>query len=202
MVETGSKAIELQNRRVREQLQQAMAKMDEWTTQQLHELHMTEPGRRAAHRAFRHIVWMRKYLILPRHTPIEQRFLHMMLKLAIATDPGLQSRAVELSKYLSRAYPYEWIVSPITHIARAIGRDVILREADSTFGEVHLAAQLAFVLFHHKQLGIKNVSSYAELYNRTVSLDKENYFYPTDHNWRLDLGLQRHTALRHQAHRR
>jgi len=144
---------------------------------------------------------MRKYLILPRHTPIELRFLRMMLKLAIATDPGLQPRAVELAKYMSQSYPSEWIASPITHIARAIARDVILREADSTFGEVHLAAQLGFVLFHHEQLGIENVSSYAELYNRTVNLDKGNYFYPTNNDWRLSLGLQRHTELRHQAHR-
>ncbi len=201
MVETGSKAVELQNKRVQEHLQQATARMDEWTAQQVHELRMTQPGRRAAERAFRKIVWSRKYLILPRHTPIEQRFLRMMLKLSIATDSGLQPRAVELSKYMSQSYPYEWIASPITHVARAIAEDVILREADSTFGEAPLAAKLGFVLFHHEQLAVENVSNYSDLYNHTVNLEKENYFQVANNNWRLDLGLQHHAELRQQAHR-
>ncbi len=201
MVETGSKAIELQNRRVKEHLQQATDRMDGWTAQQVRELRMTQPGRRAAGRAFRKIVWSRRSLVLPRHTPIERRFLRMMLKLAIATDPGLQPRAVELAKYMGQSYPYEWIASPITHIARAIAQDVILREADSAYGEVPLAAKLGFVLFHHKQLGIKNVSSYSELYNRTVNLDQENYFQIPNSDWRLDLGLQHHAELRERAHR-
>jgi len=200
-METASKAIELQNRRVQEHLQQATDRMDEWTARQTRGLRMTEPGRRAVQRAFRKVVCSRKYLVVPRHTPIERRFLRMMLNLAIATDPGLQSRAVELARYMSKAYPYEWTVSPITHIARAIAEDVILREADSTFGEVPIAAKLAFVLFHHKQLGVKNVSDYAELYNQTLNLDKENYFYAADNDRRLDLGLQHHAELREQAHR-
>jgi len=201
MVETASKAVELQNRRVQEHLQRATARMDEWTATQVRELRITEPGRRAAERAFRKVVWSRKYLILPRHTPIELRFLRMMLKLAIATDPGLQPRAVELAKYMSQSYSSEWIASPITHVARAIAQDVILREADSTFGEVPLAAKLGFVLFHHEQLTIENVSNYSELYNHTVNLEKENYFQIANSNWRLDLGLQRHAELRQQAHR-
>jgi len=199
MVETASTAIELQNRRVQEHLHRAMDRMDEWTAQQAHELRMTQPGQRAFERAFRKVACSRKYLVLPRHTPIERRFLRMMLKLALATDPGLQQRAVELAKYLSQAYSYEWIVSPTTHIARAIAQDVILREADTTFGEVPLAAKLAFVLFHHDQLGVENVSDYAELYSQTLNLDKENYFYSADNDWRLDLGLQRHAELRRQA---
>ncbi len=200
-VETTSKAIKLQNRRVQEHLQQAIDRMEEWTAQQARELRMTEPGRRAFKQAFRRIAWSRKYLILPRHTPIERRFLRMMLKLAIATDPALQQRATELAKYMSKAYSYEWTVSPITHIARAIARDVILREADTTFGEAPIAAKLAFVLFHHQQLGIENVSSYTELYNRTVTLDKKGYFRAAYNNWRLALGLQHHAELREQAHR-
>jgi len=201
MVETASKTIELQNKRVQEHLQRATDRMDKWTDQQVRELRMTQPGRRAFERAFRRIARSRKYLILPRHTPIERRFLRMMLKLAIATDSGLQPRATELAKYMSQAYPSEWIISPVTHIARAIARDVILREADTTFGEVPIAAKLAFVLFHHEQLGVENVSSYSELYSHTLILDKENYFYAADNDRRLDLGLQHHAELREQAHR-
>jgi len=58
MVETVSKAIELQNRRVQEHLQQATARMDEWTAQQVRELRMTQPGRQAAERAFRKVSCM------------------------------------------------------------------------------------------------------------------------------------------------
>ena len=202
MVETSSNAIELQNRRVQEHLQKATDRMDEWTAQQARELRMTQPGRRAFERAFRKIVRSRKYLILPRHTPVERQFLRMIVKLAIATDPGLQPRAAELVKYVSKAYPYEWTVSPITHIARAIAQDVILREADSTFGEAPIAAKLAFVLFHHKQFGVASVSNYTELYNQTLNLDKENYFYAVASDRRVDLGLQHHAELREQAHRR
>ena len=200
-METASKAIQLHNRRVEEHLEQATDRMDDWTAQQARELRMTQPGRRALGYAFCKIVYSRKYLVLPRHTPVERRFLLMMLKLSIATDPGLQQRAMELAKYMSKAYPYEWIVSPVTHIARTIAQDVILREADSTFGEVPLAAKLAFVLFHHKQLKVENVSDYSELYNQTLSLDKENYFSAVAEDWRLDLGLQHHAELRQQAHR-
>lgn len=201
MMETASTQIELQNRRVQEHLQQATDRMDEWTARQTRGLRMTEPGRRAVQRAFRKVVWSRKYLILPRHTPVERRFLRMMLKLTIATDPGLQQRTAELADYMSKTYPYEWTVSPITHIARAIARDVILREADTTFGEAPLAAKLGFVLFHHEQLGVENVSSYAELYNQTLHLDKEDYFRAVHNDRRLDLGLQHHAELRRQAHR-
>ncbi len=202
MLETANKQTELQNRRVQEHLQRAIDRMDEWTAQQTRELRMTQPGRRAVQYGFRKVVCSRKYLVLPRHTPIERRFLRMMLNLAIATDPGLQARAAELAKYMSKAYPYEWTVSPITHIARSIAQDVILREADSAFGQVPLAAKLAFVLFHHEQLRVENVSSYSELYNKTVNLEKENYFQVPNNNWRLDLGLQQHTELRREARRR
>jgi len=56
MVETTSKATKLQNRRVQEHLQQATVRMDEWTAQQIRELRMTEPGRRAVERAFQKVV--------------------------------------------------------------------------------------------------------------------------------------------------
>lgn len=195
-MDTGVDLIELQNRRVEEHLQEAIHRMELWTNEQLQKLRMTEPSRRVAERVYRKLCRSRHYLILPRHSERERRFLRMMLKLAIATDPSLQQRAVELAKYLSGSYPFEWTVSAVTNIARAIARDVILREADSTFGDTPMAAELAFVLFHHEQLGVENVSDYAETYSRALTLYNANYFEPQDRQGRLDLGLQRHSQLR------
>ncbi len=200
-MESGATPTDLQNRRVSEQLEQAMKRMEEWTAEQARDLRMTQLGRRAAQRAFGKAICRRKWLLLPRHSRIERRFLRMMLTLAIATDSNLQNRAVELARYMSKNYAYEWISNPVTRTARNIAHDVILREADSSFGSTPLAAQLAFVLFHHQGWKITNVSDYTELYSQALNLDKMGFFRDRFSDWRLDLGLQHHARLRVDGHR-
>ncbi len=196
MPQKTDQATELQNKHVKQQLEQALKKMEQWTEEQVRELHMTQPGRQAARRAVRKITMARKWLIFPRHSPTERRFLRMMLHLAIATDPALQDRAAELAKYMSKNYPSEWLSNPVTLIARSIARDVILREADSAFGNTPLAGQLAFVLFHHQEYRVENVSDYAALYSWAVNLDKVGFFRDRFSHWRVDLGLPHHAKLR------
>jgi len=201
MAETAVTAVELHNRRVEEQLEQALQKMEEWTAQQISELRMTGPGRRAVQRGYRKIICGRSFWLVPRHSALERRFLRMMLALAIATDPSLQDRAVELARYMSKNYPYEWLTSAVTYMARSGAQDLILREADSSFGSTPLARELAFVLFHHRELHITNVSDYTELYSRALSHDKAGLFHDDYLEWRLDLGLQRHSEMRKRARR-
>lgn len=199
MAETAASAVELHDRRVQEQIEDAIKRMEQWVAEQTQQLRMTQPRRRVARHAFRKVICRRKWLVLPRHTDTERRFLRMMLMLAIATDPGLQNRAIELARYMSNNYVYEWLTNRSTRTACNIARDVILREADSSFGSTPLAGQLAFVLFHHENLDIENVSNYTQLYSRALSLDKMGFFRDRFSEWRLDLGLQHHSKLRQDA---
>ena len=201
MAETAVTAVELHNRRVEEQLEQALQKMEQGTAQQVSELRMTQPGRGAVQRSYRKVICGRSYWLVPRHSALERRFLRMMLELAIATDPSLQDRAVEVARYMSKNYPYEWLTSAVTYMARSGAQDLILRAADSSFGSTPLARELGFVLFHHRKLHITNVSDYTELYSRALSLDKTGLFHDEYPDWRLDLGLQRHPEMRRRAQR-
>ena len=201
MAETAVTAVELQNRRVEEQLEQALQKMEEWTAEQVNELRMTGPGRRAVQRSYRKVICGRSFWLVPRHSALERRFLRMTLALAIATDPSLQDRAVEVARYMSKNYPHQWLTSAATYMGRSIAHDLILREADSSFGSTPLARELGFVLFHHRELHITNVSDYTELYSRALSQDKAGLFHDEYPDWRLDLGLQRHPEMRKRARR-
>ena len=196
MVAVLSKAEELQDRRVVEQIEDAIRRMEQWTGEQLTSLRLTQPGRKAATRAYRRVICGRQWLMVTRHSATERRFLRMMLELAIATSPQLQPRAVELARYLSKSYPFEWLHNPVTTVARAIAHDLILREADSDFGNTPLAPQLGFVLFHHRELNVNRVSDYTELYNRALNLETEGFFRNQYNDWRVDLGLHRHGELR------
>ncbi|MCX7599287.1 MAG: hypothetical protein N2512_10565, partial [Armatimonadetes bacterium] len=156
------------------------------------------PARKAAEAAWRRVVLRRRYLVIPRHTPVEQRFLRMMIKLAIAEDPRLADRAKELARYLSTDYPFEWLFSPCTAIARAEARILMLHEADSQFGETPMARQVAFVQYHWRQLGVKDVASLGECYAMASFLEQRRYFMCKDEAWRRGLGLHQH-ALRRQS---
>ena len=189
-------AEEIHNQRVIEQLQARICNMEEWTEEQTRRLRMTTPVRRAAEQAYRQVICARRYLLVPRHTTLQRRFLQMILMLAVATDSNLASQAARVARYLSHNYIYEWCTSPITARARNTARDMILRAADSPFHETPYAPHLAYVMFHHDEVGITNVSDYTEMYTQALALDHESFFRDLDRAERQDLGLHLHPHIR------
>lgn len=177
-------------------LEARLRDMEAWTEEECMRLKMTAPARKAAEAAWRRVVLRRRYLILPRHTRVEQRFLRMMIKLAIAEDPRLADRAIEVARYLSSDYAFEWLISPCTSLARAEARVLMLHEADSEFGETPMARQVAFVQHHWRQLGVKDVANLGECYAMASFLEQRRYFMCKDEAWRRELGLHQHAYRR------
>ncbi|MBC7288664.1 MAG: hypothetical protein H5T86_11630 [Armatimonadetes bacterium] len=186
------------NKLMAEHFEQGLHQMEQWTEEECRRLKMTTRAREAAERAWRRVVvWGRKYLLLPRHTPVERRFLRMMIKLTLAEVPGLVDRAVEVARYLSSNYAFEWLLSPCTRAARAEARALLLTSAESQFGETPLARQVAFVQYHWRQLHIRNVADLGEVYSMALFLEQHHFFMSTQDEWRKSLGLHR-LALQRQ----
>jgi hypothetical protein len=177
-------------------LEQRLREMENWTEEECRRLKMTSRAREAAERAWRQVVLGRRYLLLPKHTPPERRFLRMMIKLMIAENPGLVERAVELARYLSASYPFEWLISPCTRLARADARALLLQEAETEFGETPLARQVAYAQYHWQQLRIRDVANLGEVYAMALFLDQHSHFLNPHEEWRVSLGLHRHALQR------
>ena len=186
----------IKNQRVSTQLEDIMQQMEQRNAQLVRMLQITDPVRRTVEQVYRKFICGHRYWLVGRHTPMERRFLRMMLTLALATDSSLQAQAKRVGRYLSNNYAYEWCASPVSSPGRAAARDMILRAADSRFDETPYAAQLGYVLFHHQDLRIKNVSDYSEMYTRALALDQERYFRDKGLEERHALGLHRQPKMR------
>ena len=162
--------------RAQDQLDLAIEQMENRVLNRTRELRMTDLVRRAARKAAAAAGRSRRYLFLERHTPTQQRFLRMMVELAFATDPSLQNRARQAAKYYSRNYAFEWMVNPVMAPARELARDTILRAGDSEYGETPLAGPMAYVMFHHDEVGVANVAAYSDVYTRTFKLERAGFF--------------------------
>jgi hypothetical protein len=193
---------ERRNALMKEHLERSMRQMDEETEELCKKLRMTTGARQAAEAAWRRVaLYGRRSFLLPRHTAVERKFLRMMIKILIAENPGLASRSLELARYLSDNYPFEWTISPSTAIARAQARHILLTEAESEFGETPIARPFAYSLYHWRQLRIKDPANLGEVYAMAVFLDHQRHFMDKDPERRKDLGLHRH-ALRRQLRTR
>jgi hypothetical protein len=181
---------EIRNERTRQVIERINGEIEDWTMAKLAELRMTHRSRQAAEHAFNKVVAGRRYLLIPKHTEEERYFLRLMIMLAIAKRPGLQSRAPEVADYYSTAYPFEWTQSPIARPAIRRAQDMILSAAESEFGETPMAPALAYVYHHHNTLNIRNVSSYGECYTHAASLTHHRHFVNLEQAWRERLGLQ------------
>ncbi len=178
---TRTTAQRIRNQRVSTQVEDMVREMEQRNAQLIRMLQITDPVRQTAEQVYRKFICGYRYWIVARHTPMERRFLRMMLT---------------LGRYLSNNYPYEWCASPVSSPGRAAARDMILRAADSRFDETPYAAQLGYVLFHHQDLRIKNVSDYSELYTRALALDQKGFFRDKGLEERRAIGLQRQPKMR------
>ena len=181
--------IQRRNDRATDQLLGVMDSMDERTQQRMQELRMTTPLRRAAERAFAKVKGARKYLFWPKHTQTQRRFLRLMILLALAAEPTLQSKARRVARYYSRNYAYEWLSHPVTAPAREVARDAILRSGESQFGEAPLAGALSYVMFHYDELGIETLARYTELYMKASAMNRDGFFIDRGTRMREKLGL-------------
>ncbi len=194
MIRTSAQRI--RNQRVSTQVQDMVREMEQRTKELVRMLQITDPVRRTGEQVYRKFICGYSYWIVARHTPMERCFLRMMLTLALATDSSLQAQAKRVGRYLSNNYAYEWCASPVSSPGRAAARDMILRAADSRFDETPYAGQLGYVLFHHQDLRIKNVSDYSELYTRALALDQEGFFRDKGLEERHAIGLHRQPKMR------
>lgn len=166
--------------------------MEQYTQRLLLALRMTAAKRRLAERVLRSVGRRRVWYGAKKHSAVQMRFLRMMIQVGIAAHPNDTELASQIGRYYSDNYIYEWTKSPITQPLRALARDMILRGADSEFGDTPQSPHLAYVLGHHEELGIENVSSYSELSTRNLALERENHFVDLHRELHEALGLDTH----------
>jgi hypothetical protein len=181
---------------MQQHMEQRLRDMEAWTDEECERLKLIARNREAAEAAWRRAVLRRRYLVIPRHTPIERSFLRMMIKFMIAESPNLAERAVDLARYLSAEYAFEWVLCPCTRIARAEARALMLHAAESEFGETPMARPVAYVQYHWRQYEIRDVANLGECLTMAMFLDQHHHFLCNHVEWRNDLGLQRHALQR------
>jgi len=182
--------LDLRNKNVEAQLEELFADMAQHTDRLVNGLRVTGARRRLADKVVRKVGRRRTWFGGRRHSPVQMRCVEMMIRLGIAAHPGNQKLALQIGRYYSDNYVWEWCRSAIFQPVRVIARDMILRGADSEFGETPQAAHLGYVLAHYKELGIENVSRYSELTTRNLALERENFFRDMAEEARTELGLE------------
>jgi hypothetical protein len=182
------------------QLENSLREMERWTEEECKRLKMNSATGAAVDKAWRKVIAKaKKYLVVPRHTPVEQRFLKMMLRLALAESPGLIKDVEHVARYLSRDYPFEWLISPCTRLARAEGRASLIALGESEFGETPYAGQFAFMLYHARQYAIKNASDSNDVYSHALFMEQRAFFANRDPQRRQQLGLHKQALQRQNA---
>jgi len=184
--------VQQRNENVQKQLAQLVVEMEWYTKRTVTRLRMTAAKHRLADRVIRKVRRRRNWFGAFRHTPVQRKFLSMMIRLAIAAHPNSANLATRIARYYSNNYVYEWCHSPITRPLSVLARDMILRGADSTFGDTPEAATLAYVVAHHEEQRVTNVSSYSELCTRHLALQRVNFFRDAYLDERQQLKLDIH----------
>ncbi len=180
---------ELKDERARQQVEQGLRALEQWTERMCRRLRLTRPVREVGEAVWRKARRSRRYGLVSRHTETQSRVLRCMILLALASDPALTARAGDLARYYSRNYAWEWLTNAVTSGPRDLARDMILRAGDSQWGEAPLAGALSYVLFHHAEVHLQHLSSYSEAYTRALRLDAGGFFRDQASRLRLRLGL-------------
>lgn len=181
--------MQLRNESVMEQLEEQFDEMEQYTERVTVALRMTRAKRRLAARVSRKVGKRRTWFGGLKHSAMQRRCLNMLIRIALAAYPLDAKLAVKIARYYSHNYAYEWCRSGISRTIRLVARDMILRGADSSFGETPAAAHLAYVIAHHQELRVENVSRYSELTTVNLELERVNFFRDAYAEMREDLGL-------------
>ena len=191
---TEDRDLQLRNQSVQQQVEEQLDEMEQYTEKVVAALRMTGAKRRLAEKVSRKAGKRRNWFGGTKHSPAQRRFLDAMIRIAIAAHPNDTKLANQIARYYSDNYAYEWCRSPISQPIRVVARDMILRGADSAFGETPQAAHLAYVIAHHKELRVENVSRYPELTTCNLGLERLNFFRDAYEETREELELDRYVG--------
>lgn len=173
---TTDQDVERRNRNTRQQVEEIIRSQEARKLEVLGALRATSAQRRTADKIVKKVGRRRIWTLMYMHSDLQRRFLGLMVPLGIAAHPNWKDLATEIGRYYSNNYAYEWCRNYFTRPLRMVARDMILRGADSTFGDTPQAGHLGYVLAHHEELGIENISRYSELYTRNLEMEREHFY--------------------------
>jgi hypothetical protein len=180
------------NQSVERNLAQMVREAEQRTEAIVRGLRMTGAKRKHAERIIRKVGRRRTWLGTYKHNAVQRRFLRLMILVALAAHPADHRLAVQIARYYSDNYAFEWSRFEPFNRMKSAARDMILQGADSEFGETPQSGHLAYVLAHHRELGIENISRYSELTTRNLALERENFFRDLAEERRKELELDVH----------
>ncbi|MFO7948133.1 MAG: hypothetical protein R6V19_15110, partial [Armatimonadota bacterium] len=120
------------NRRTKQRIEEIVSDMEQHKREVLRQLRSTSIQRRLTDSVVRSICRRRTWYLTYKHSQMQQRFLAMMIPLAIIAHPNAKEVAREIGQYYSDNYVYEWSRSIFSRPLRMVARDMILRGADSS----------------------------------------------------------------------
>jgi len=179
------------NRRAMQTVKLRMDEMQSYTDRICNQLNMSAAARVAAEKAYTRVIAGKKLLFFRKHTEEQCRFLRMMLRLALATEPELVGHAEDVAKYLSANYGFEWVNTEITATVREEAKAMILSVGDSSYGETGTAAAFAYVRCHSESLKFREVGDYGQTYAVAARLFSGGEFTNNQEEWRKALGMDR-----------
>lgn len=186
--------VERRNASTEKQVEEIVRSTEARKLEVLAALRATSAQRRVAENVVRKVGRRRIWTLMYMHSDIQRRFLSLMIPLGIAAHPNWKETATEIGRYYSNNYAYEWCRNYFTRPLRMVARDMILRGADSTFGDTPQAGHLGYVLTHHEELGIENISQYSELYTRNLAMEREHFYRDKFSQQREALELDRYMS--------
>lgn len=184
------------NRRAMQTIKLRMDEMQSYTDRICNQLKMSAAARTAAERVYKQFICGKQWLFFRRHSDEERHFLRMMIRLALAIDPSLVSKADEVARYYSVNYGFEWANSEITATVREEARAMILSVGDSSYGETGTATALAYVRCHYKTLKHDNVGDFGQTYALAARVQAAGDLSNRHDEWRKAIGVDKLRARR------
>ncbi len=173
-------------------IRQRLNELEAWTEELCGRLGMTREAREGAVIADR---WLIRLRLAWWRDDTRRRFVRMMVRLALASDPTLAPKVREVAHYYTANYAFEWITSEITQQVRGEIAQVILAAGDSSFGDISSAGPMAYVQFHYRSFRLRNVGRFGDISAAASALSFHGEFGNYHDEWRKRLGLDR---LRHR----
>jgi len=186
--------LQQRNQNVEKTLMQMTGEAERRTGEILAGLRLTSAKRRQAEKIIQKMGRRRTWFGICKHNAVQRRFLRMMILVALAAHPADNKLAVQIARYYSDNYAFEWARFEPFGQLKAAARDMILQGADSEFGDTPQSGHLAYVMAHHRELGVQNVSRYSELSTRNLALQRESFFRDGAGDRRKELELDTHIS--------
>ena len=166
----------LRRERTRHRIEELKRRVEEEVMEQARANPAAAQAKRAMEKAYRWYVCGRRINLSPRFSEEQRFFLRLFLIDLFTREPARAKRPLRAARQIGDNYPFYWITSDVTRLARVQARDMILQSAESGFGDTPFDGPLGYVICHHDLLGILDVTSYGEMYSRAVTLKQEGVF--------------------------